>query len=98
MHGIMPSAPANVPAIRLAGPADAMVLGRLHVTAWHETYHGLVPDTILAELSAENRGAVWAEMLDDPAGYHDTKVHLAEQDGEMVGFAACCAQTDPGLA
>jgi ribosomal protein S18 acetylase RimI-like enzyme len=94
----MPSAAANVPNIRVAEVADAVALGHLHVAAWRETYRGLLPEIMLAELSAENRGAVWEEMLRDPAGYRDTRVHLAERDGEMIGFAACCAQSDAGLA
>jgi ribosomal protein S18 acetylase RimI-like enzyme len=94
----MPSAAANVPVIRVAGVADAVALGRLHVAAWHETYRGLVPGAMLAGLSAEERGAVWAEMLADPAGYHDVRVHLAEQGGKTIGFAACGTQSDAALA
>lgn len=94
----MPLAATNVPIIRLAEPVDGMALGRLHVAAWHETYKGLVPDLILAGLDPEKRGAVWEEMLRDPARFQDVRVHLAEQDGEMIGFAACGTQGDPTLA
>ncbi|MBV9883828.1 MAG: GNAT family N-acetyltransferase [Sphingomonadaceae bacterium] len=75
-----------------------MALGRLHVAAWRETYQGLVPDAMLAGLSPEGRGEAWAEMLRDPAGYQDVRVHLAGQDGEPIGFAACGSQSDAALA
>ena len=95
----MPSAAANVPSIRRAGPADALALGRLHVAAWHETYRGLVPDALLAGLSAEERGKAWEEILRDPGGFGDSHVHLAEEEeGELIGFAACRAQPDATLA
>jgi ribosomal protein S18 acetylase RimI-like enzyme len=94
----MPSAAENVPVIRIAEVADAFALGRLHVAAWRETYRGLVPDIMLAELSPQGRGAVWEEILRNPAGYRDSRVQLAERDGEMIGFAACCAQTDATTA
>lgn len=94
----MPSTAANVPEIRPAAAADAMALGRLHVAAWRETYRGLLPDAMLAGLSAEARGAAWEEVLRDPAAYQDARIHLAEEDGDMIGFAACGAQSDAGLA
>ena len=94
----MPPAIENVPNIRLAEPADGMALGRLHIAAWHETYQGLVPDSLLGGLDPEKRGMVWEEMLRDPGRHQDVRVHLAEQDGEMIGFAACGAQMDETLA
>jgi ribosomal protein S18 acetylase RimI-like enzyme len=94
----MPSAATNVPELRRANVADALALGRLHVAAWHETYRGLVPDAMLAGLSGDERGAAWAEMLDNPSAYHEVRVHVAERDGELIGFAACCAQREESLA
>src|SRR5690349_8957318 len=34
-----------------AGPADAEALALVHVTAWRETYRGLLPDAFLARMS-----------------------------------------------
>jgi ribosomal protein S18 acetylase RimI-like enzyme len=34
-----------------AGPADAEALARVHVTAWRESYAGLLPDAFLARMS-----------------------------------------------
>jgi hypothetical protein len=33
------------------------------VQAWRETYRGLVPDALLAELSVEQRVRAWSDML-----------------------------------
>ena len=37
-----------------AGPADAEALAQVHVTSWHETYRGLLPDAYLARMSQES--------------------------------------------
>lgn len=34
-----------------AGPDDAEDLARVHITAWRETYQGLLPDSYLARMS-----------------------------------------------
>jgi ribosomal protein S18 acetylase RimI-like enzyme len=34
-----------------AGPADAEALANVHVTAWRQTYRGLLPDAFLARMS-----------------------------------------------
>jgi hypothetical protein len=39
--------------LRQATHADAAAPGRLHVTSWHETYAGLLPDAMLAALSVD---------------------------------------------
>ena len=38
-------------AISPAGPADALELGRVHVTSWRETYPGLLPQAYLSRMS-----------------------------------------------
>ena len=40
-------------AISPAGPADALELGRVHVTSWRETYPGLLPQAYLNRMSAK---------------------------------------------
>ena len=83
--------------LRPAVPGDAGPLGILHVAAWRETYAGLLPDTLLAGLSAERRGAAWADMLGNPAGHNMIEAWVAEDDGRLVGFGSWCRQRDPGL-
>jgi len=38
-------------AVSPAGPADALELGRVHVTSWRETYPGLLPQAYLNRMS-----------------------------------------------
>jgi phosphoribosylanthranilate isomerase len=78
--------------LRRATPADAEALARVHVQAWRETYTGQVPDTVLSELDAAGRAAVWREAVG-----RATQVQLAVLDGEIVGFGASRPQPDPSL-
>ena len=76
--------------IRAATTADAPALARVHVTAWRETYAGIVPDAQLAKLSIERRAAMWTRILNDPSNV--TAVLVVERDGEVIGFGACGSQ------
>ena len=72
--------------IRPADGKDAEGIARVHVTAWQETYRGLMPDSVLDTLSVERRTKQWKHMLEDPADdYHLSFV--AEGNGKIVGFA-----------
>ena len=88
----------NAISFREAEPSDASMLGALHVTSWRETYAGLLPDQLLDEQSKEARAAMWRRVLEDPAQYSGTFVLVAEREGEMVGFGACCIQRHEALS
>lgn len=79
---------------RAAIPQDAEALGALHVACWRETYAGLLPAAILADLSAAARAAMWRAMLEDPAAHGGASLVVAESGGVLVGFGACGAQRD----
>ena len=85
-------------ALREATPADAPAIGALHVASWRETYAGLLPDAMLAGLSAEARAAMWTHVLGDPAAFGDAAVIVAEADGAIIGFGSCARQRDEALA
>ena len=71
--------------IRKAGPKDAEAIAHVHITAWRETYQGIVPDDFLKDLSTERRAKYWEQSLSDPEGeYHN--VLAAEVDGAITGF------------
>lgn len=71
--------------IRPAEVQDAGGIAQVHVTAWQETYRGLMPDSVLDTLSVERRAEQWKNTLDDPTElYHATVV--AEAHGQIVGF------------
>ena len=73
--------------IRPATLADAEALARLHVRSWQWAYRGQLPDEFLDRMpdSMERRiEARRAQLADLPPDY---RVWIAEQAGQMVGFA-----------
>lgn len=68
--------------IRCAASDDAAALARVHVDAWRQAYHGLVPDERLARLSYERGRENFARWVVD--GTQET--YVAEKAGEAVGF------------
>jgi GNAT superfamily N-acetyltransferase len=81
---------------RIAGPADAPVLGALHVASWRASYAGMLPDAMLAELSVEARAAMWGVILGNASA--GATVHVAEEGGQTIGFGCCNPQRDATLA
>jgi ribosomal protein S18 acetylase RimI-like enzyme len=49
-----------------AGPADAEALAHVHVTAWRETYRGLLPDAFLARMSEPRHARRFRHELTRP--------------------------------
>ncbi|HEV7256768.1 MAG TPA: GNAT family N-acetyltransferase [Bosea sp. (in: a-proteobacteria)] len=90
------AAPGTI--IRTAQARDAGAIAQVHVAAWRESYGGLLPAPMLAALSVEMRERSWNTMLSDLPAARLTTVLVAEQGGEIVGFASCGAQRDPELA
>ena len=84
--------------LRSAIPGDAPALGALHVASWRETYAGILPDEMLAGLSADARAAMWADVLGDPLATSGTQIHVAQDEQHLVGFGSCGRQRDGGLA
>ncbi|CAM3487128.1 GNAT family N-acetyltransferase [Deinococcus saxicola] len=83
--------------IRLATPADAPAIARIHVTSWRETYAGLMPDDFLERMTNEEmrqrREASWQRTITQGL----ETVLVAEQDGNVVAFASAGAARDhPG--
>ena len=84
--------------VRRARPEDAPVLAAVHVTAWHETYTGLLPDDMIAVLTVEVRRAWWVQRLSNPPETPGGATYLAELAGEAVGFGTCNDQRSDVLA
>jgi ribosomal protein S18 acetylase RimI-like enzyme len=74
--------------IRRAGPADARMIGRVHVETWRATYAGIVPDRVLVEMSADGKAAQWRRLLLRPQLGEAVLVADLPQIG-VVGFASC---------
>jgi L-amino acid N-acyltransferase YncA len=74
--------------IRVAAPADAAAIARVHVDSWRSTYAGLLPERMLIKLSnAEHESRWWGHVL----GRHRRKqfVYVAENDRDgVVGFVS----------
>lgn len=68
-----------------AGPADAEALALAHVTAWRETYRGLLPEAYLARLSQVAHARRFARALLHP-GAHEVTLAVADR-WQILGYA-----------
>jgi ribosomal protein S18 acetylase RimI-like enzyme len=69
--------------IRTARLDDAADLARVHVRSWQTAYRGLVHQAYLDSMSVESRIDGWNRILN-----RGTRVLLAEEDVEVVGFCS----------
>jgi RimJ/RimL family protein N-acetyltransferase len=76
--------------IRAARIDDAAAMGRLHVRAWQHAYRGMMPDASLDELSADDRTAMWTEIVAEPVDERAPIIVAAIGD-DVVGFAVAGA-------
>ncbi|CAN5345369.1 GNAT family N-acetyltransferase [soil metagenome] len=84
--------------LRAAILNDAAALGAMHVASWRETYRGILPDEMLADLSVDSRTAMWTTILGNRDAFGDTAVLVAQDSDDIVGFGSCGRQRDVGLA
>ena len=71
--------------IRPAVENDIPGLARVHVDTWRAAYRGIVPDSILAELSYERREERWQRNFQAHTDQH--VLHVALDSGVVAGFA-----------
>lgn len=82
--------------IRKASVEDAAAISTVHVAAWKESYHGIVSDEVLNNLSIQRRMDQWVNALsDEDSIYH--QVLVAEMNGLVVGFSNFGAARDVKL-
>jgi ribosomal protein S18 acetylase RimI-like enzyme len=84
------------PRVRRAVPADAPAIALVHVEAWRETYRGIMPDAVLAALSAGDRERGWRASLESARADIATFV-APDPDGAVVGFASCGPWREPAI-
>ncbi len=77
--------------LRLAAPADAMDVARVHVRSWQAAYRGLMPDAYLDQLRPEDRAARYDFATTDPA---KPRTIVLEKDGAIRGFATTMPSRD----
>jgi ribosomal protein S18 acetylase RimI-like enzyme len=80
-------------AIRRAAAADAAAIATVHVAAWHETYRGLFPESLLTALSVQDRTERWHRILTQPDPLMESATFVAAPGGRaVVGFGSCGRQ------
>lgn len=63
---------------------DIPRIGQIHVDGWRAAYRGIVPDAILARLSAEKRAAGWRAFLEaNPRG-----IFVSRDKENLTGWIA----------
>ncbi|MEX2535886.1 MAG: GNAT family N-acetyltransferase [Trueperaceae bacterium] len=76
--------------IRVAVPEDASAIGRVHVDSWRTTYQGLLPDSMLDNLSVEQREASWRQQIGTQSSdaFRGCVFVADDSHGQLVGFAS----------
>jgi GNAT superfamily N-acetyltransferase len=73
--------------IRQATFGDEVGIAALHMHSWQCSYHSIMPDDILHDLTPEDRRQQWMDALYDVNQNTDRKVlFVVEQQGEIIGF------------
>ncbi|MEU3649272.1 GNAT family N-acetyltransferase [Lentzea sp. NPDC034063] len=78
--------------VRPAVVADAPAVAAVHVQTWQAAYRGLVPDSVLDELSVEARTSMWERGI--PRG----GVWVGLVDSAVAGFVAVGPSREPDAA
>jgi hypothetical protein len=68
----------------------------VHVESWQTAYHGLLPDSVLANPSIPDRERTWPKILVDPPPR--TAVLLATSNAFVLGFVAVGVDRDSTAA
>jgi GNAT superfamily N-acetyltransferase len=80
------------PQFRLAGPADAEAVAKLHADSWRRHYRGAYSDAFLDGDVVVDRRAVWTDLLREPDPHRFT---ILAEAGCLVGFANTLFDEDP---
>jgi ribosomal protein S18 acetylase RimI-like enzyme len=68
--------------VRVAQAGDAARIAEIHVHAWQMAYHGILPQSVLDNLSLQKRQAFWEKRL----ASKDATVLVAVSSAELVGW------------
>jgi ribosomal protein S18 acetylase RimI-like enzyme len=80
--------------IRAARLEDAARIAEVHVHAWQAAYRGIMPDTLLDNLSVVQRRAFWEKRI----ALNEATVLVAETEGVVCGWLTCGRSRDPGAS
>ena len=70
-----------------------MGIAIVHVRSWQAAYRGLVPQKYLDRLDVQQRYPVWERILSE-AQWPRAGTFVAEDGGDVVGFASICPSRD----
>jgi hypothetical protein len=79
--------------VRPARPGDEDAVAQIRVASWRATYRGVVPDSYLDAMSAEENAPQWAPAArgEQPG----VRLLICEDESRVVGFAAFGAARAP---
>lgn len=80
--------------VRPARPEDAERIARVQLSTWRQAYEGLLPTETL-DTPEEQVAAVWLNAIETRAPR--SRVLVAMERAELVGFLASAPDTDGGL-
>ena len=89
----MPKPVADV-SVRLAWGDDAAAIAAVQVATWRQSYAGLLPADVLAQLDDDAFAARWRESIARPADARQ-RVLVALDRVRVTGFAATAPADDP---
>ena len=72
--------------IRKATEEDAEAIAFVHVTAWQETYKGMMPAAILDHLSVNERSDCWRRILSTSSSTKETRAFVAIHPVKWCGW------------
>jgi len=84
--------------IRAARPEDALAIGHIHVDSWRTTYRGLLPDSVLATQSVEQRATMWRQAAQAALRGESSSFMLVAEDPSdgIIGFASAEPEREEG--
>ena len=77
--------------VRPATLTDAKAIAEVHAAAARAAYADILPEDQLRALAPATREAKWREAIE----FSEPQVHVAEFDGEIVGFVGFDRSRDP---
>ncbi len=84
--------------VRAAELQDAPGIAQVHIASWQVAYRGLLPDSLLDNLSLNQRTLEWQEILSADDGQILVYTQTIEIGTEIVGFAGIGKCRDEDLA
>lgn len=73
--------------VRAATAADAAAIAHVHRESWRTTYTGILPLDVIEQHAGRQSEAMWRSRLTGRPALECA--HVAELDGQIVGFASC---------